>query len=188
MSLNSITEKIKQEANEYKASVLAKTEATKNELIEIAQKDANDIIEDYKSRSLKDAKILVERRKSVADLECRKLMLNMKQDIIDSCFDGALSLFLNLDDDKYLDFLLGQLKKHSDEGGEILLNSKDSARIGNKLVSMLGDKFSLSQETANIQGGVLLKQGNVIMNASIETLMDNLKQDIGASVAKELFD
>ena len=82
---------------------------------------------------------------------------------------------------------------------EIMLNAKDRERIGDALIKQfkrkivgkdLGDmpsRVSLSKNTANIEGGLIIKVGDVEINCSIETIVSRLRPTLEAKVAKILF-
>lgn len=82
---------------------------------------------------------------------------------------------------------------------EIMLNAKDRERIGDALIKQfkrkivgkdLGDmpsRVSLSKNAANIEGGLIIKVGDVEINCSIETIVSRLRPTLEAKVAKILF-
>ena len=82
---------------------------------------------------------------------------------------------------------------------EVILNERDRARIGESLINSfkrkivgkdLGDlpsRVSLSSQTANIGGGVVIKVGDVEINCSIESIISRLRPRLEAQVAKILF-
>ena len=70
---------------------------------------------------------------------------------------------------------------------------KDSDRLGERLAEKLnkeisGGKFVLSEEKAKIKGGLLLKNGPVYTNGSIETLVEERYDELSSEVAAILFD
>ena len=82
---------------------------------------------------------------------------------------------------------------------EVMLNARDRDRIGKALMEHfkrkivgkdLGDipsRVSLSNESANIEGGLVIKVGDVEINCSIETIVSRLRPSLEARVAKILF-
>jgi len=82
---------------------------------------------------------------------------------------------------------------------EVMLNAKDRDRIGDALIKLFkrkivgkdfGDmpsRVSLSKQTADIEGGLIIKMGDVEINCSIETIVSRLRPSLEARVAKILF-
>ena len=82
---------------------------------------------------------------------------------------------------------------------EVMLNAKDRDRIGGALIELFkrkivgkdfGDmpsRVSLSKQTVDIAGGLIIKVGDVEINCSIETIVSRLRPSLEARVAKILF-
>ena len=82
---------------------------------------------------------------------------------------------------------------------EVMLNARDRDRIGEALINhfkrkIVGKDFgdmparvSLSKDSANIEGGLIIKVGDVEINCSIETIVSRLRPSLEAKVAKILF-
>ena len=82
---------------------------------------------------------------------------------------------------------------------EVMLNARDRERIGEALIKQfkrkivgkdfgdLPSRVSLSNNTVNIEGGLIIKVGDVEINCSIETIVSRLRPSLEARVAKILF-
>ena len=188
MSIESITDRIKNEAMAYSENRRAKAEAIKEETLENARHRAEKIKVERKIKAEEDAEVLISRRKSVAGLEVRKMKLSSKQDAIEECFECAMERLLKLDRDEYVALIRKQVDEFADEGGEIILNSADKEKLAGKLSEKLSDtKLVISDETAEIKGGCILKKGCISYNASFEKLLDNVRKELTAEVAAILF-
>lgn len=92
--------------------------------------------------------------------------------------------------------------KDEDEGVrryEVILNAKDRERIGQTLIDnfrrrIVGKDFgdmpsrvSLSTATADIEGGLIIRVGDIEINCSIEAIISRLRPSLEARVAKILF-
>ena len=186
MSIESITKRIEDEAMAFANQQKAAAESNKNDILADARKQAESISADAKARADKDSKILVERRESVAGLESRKMQLQAKQEVIAESFDKALEKLLAMSESDYLGFITAQLKPFESQGGEIMLNAADNQKFSSKLGSV-GGNLKLSNETANIKGGFILKQGDITINCSIEKLLEDKKEEMMAEIAGKLF-
>ena len=85
---------------------------------------------------------------------------------------------------------------------EVLLNKKDREGCGKELLESVKkryanssrlpagrtDKLVLSKNTLNIEGGVVLRYGDVESNCSFEMLFGQLHRELEAEVAQALFD
>ena len=75
--------------------------------------------------------------------------------------------------------------------GEILLNARDKARLGESLVAQMNEKlgavFTLGQEEKKIAGGFVLRQGPVESNCALETAVHLLEEETASQVAAILF-
>ena len=83
---------------------------------------------------------------------------------------------------------------------EVLFNQRDRDRCGKAVIEgtqkHLASKVSpeklahlqLSSQTANIDGGLVLRCGNVESNCSLSILFAQLRESLEAEVARTLFD
>ena len=75
---------------------------------------------------------------------------------------------------------------------EIILSAKDNKRVGAQVVEkanalVKGGKLTLSGETREMDGGLILKDGQVEVNCAFETQLRVLREDMTAEVAAILF-
>lgn len=187
MSIESITKRIKDEADAYAKKQISAAEKQKKEILKEAEKQADEIKAKAKARSEKDGKTLIERRESVAGLESRKLQLQAKQDVIAESFELALEKLLDMSEKDYLTFIEGQLKEFKGQSGEIMLNEKDGKKLASKLSKLVDKKLKVSSDPVNIKGGFILKQGDITINCSLEKLLEDKKEELTSEIASELF-
>ena len=149
--------------------------------------------EDILARGRRSADEREERLASVAQLECRKLELAAKQEMLAKAYDKALESLLNLPEKEYIDLLVRLTVQASSTGREaVIFSQKDRARYGKQVVTQanekLGDgKLTLSEQTRSIQGGVLLSDGDVEVNCTFETLVRLQRGELDREVSKLLF-
>ena len=188
MSIDSITKRIMDEAQAAADVVTADAESQKAQILEEARSSAETIKAEATARAEKDSEILVERRKSVAGLESRKMQLKAKQEIIAESFNAALDKLLALDENEYLGFIKNQLDAFKGQSGEVLLNAADKKKYGAKLAQMIEKSdIKVSDEEAKIKGGFILKQGDISINCSIEKLLEDKKGEMMGEIAHKLF-
>ncbi|MDD7024259.1 MAG: V-type ATP synthase subunit E [Oscillospiraceae bacterium] len=188
MGIENITARILQEAKDEAMKTQEAAAAEKAAMLEKAAQEAAKAASDISRKAEEDARILKERRHSVAELEARKMRLAQKQSTIEETFSEALDQMTSMDPDAYLAFLLKQLEPYREEAGIVSLNEKDYDAVGEKLkASLKGTKLTLGEEKAKIRGGFILKQGNVFVNASLEKILETEKKQITAQIAGILF-
>ena len=186
MSIEKITARILQEARDEAASLTSAAQKEAADRLAEAQAQAMEIASQMNAKAAEDAATLKERKKSVAELEARKLLLGAKQDMIEQSFGEAVKELAAMPEEDYLGFLKEQLAGYTK--GEILLSAADKARIGSKLASLVsGSGLTVSEDTADIAGGFILRDGNVSVNGSLESLMEDVKKQITAKLAGILF-
>ena len=133
----------------------------------------------------------LERLKSSADMERRQLLLGAKQDCIDAAFARAAELLRQLPRDEYVALLARTARQNGDGTEEIILSSADRAAVGEAVTAAAnadGASFTLSGETREMGGGLILKRGLVEINCSFQTQLRALRQTQAADVARVLFD
>ena len=192
MSIEKITSKILAEAQELKEQTLSQAATDSDAVLEEARKKAQEMVEDSKRRGLEEKDKIISRRKSVADIDCRKVFLAKKQELIGQCFEKAVEDIISMDEKKYIDLLTELGKSSGMTKGQLIFNEKEKESIGAKVVLALngavaGGDFSLSEETRNIRGGYMLMCGQKFANNTVEALVEESKQDLTAEVAKMMF-
>lgn len=188
MSIENITARILQEAKSEAEATLQAAEQEKAAQLAQAEQEADAAGAQTAEKARKDAQILQDRRASVAELEARKMRLAAKQEMIDESFRQALAHLANLPETEYKAFLLKQLAPYRNQPGEILLNERDKANLARDLMRELVDSpLAVGEETVPIQGGFILRQGCVSLNASLEKLLENEKKQLTLQIAETLF-
>ncbi len=186
MSIDKITARILKEAKDEAASQVAAAEKEASAKMAEANAKAMEIAAEMNARARDDAATLKERKKSVAELEGRKLVLGAKQEMIEKAFAQAVEELANMPEKEYIAFLREQLSGF--KKGEVVLSARDLERIGKKLAPILEKAgLTLSKETADIAGGFILNEGSTSVNGSLESLLEAGKKQITSKLAEILF-
>ncbi len=77
-------------------------------------------------------------------------------------------------------------KKDRDAHGRTIIDSARRAVVG-KLTSQTLDKVVLSDKSINIDGGFVIKCGDIELNCSVSTLVDGIRPRLEAEVERVLF-
>lgn len=135
---------------------------------------------------------IISRRKSVADIDSKKIILAKKQELINSCFDEAVDYIISMDTDRYVQFLVAAGKAAGFTEGSLIFNEKERETIGEKVTADLNKavpegNFRLSDEIKNIKGGYMLRKGQIYINNSVEAMVEENRRRLTADVAEILF-
>lgn len=134
-----------------------------------------------------------ERLVSAAQMEARKAALAARQEMVDAAYMRALEKLCTMPDEQYTAVLSELLVRASagGDGGEAVFSPKDRERVGKAAVekanAVSGKQLRLSDETAPIKGGFVLKSKKVEVNCTFETLVRLQKAETAGAVAKKLF-
>lgn len=133
-----------------------------------------------------------ERLVSVAQMEARKVLLAAKQEMVEKAYIRALEKLTSMPEEQYTAVLADLLVEASSSGSEeAIFSQEDRERVGKAAVEKAnaasGKQITLSAETRPITGGFILKNENVEVNCTFETLVRLQKADTAATVAKMLF-
>ncbi len=160
-----------------------------NQEIAQMQKTANEKIEKEQDRYRKLAE--EEGRKahakevSAAEMEAKKALLQEKQNILEEVLQEAVERLENLSDTEY-ETVVGNMLDglNPEQGTEILVSKKDQRRLAN-IVTRKG--FTLSEQAANIDGGFIVKNGDIEYNYSFAAIMTVQKEEMQMTAANILF-
>ncbi len=134
----------------------------------------------------------------IAEMEAKKSVLSVKQEMVASAFDAAREEIVNMPRDEYAQFLARMAADAATIGEEeMLLNEADKKELGkavckaaNELLSAKGvpGRLTLSEDTADISGGVIVRFGGIETNCSIDALIRQRRSGLSTEVAAVLFE
>ncbi len=184
-----IINKIIADAELSAKEIIAKAESNAKEIIENAEKKASDYIAEEKKAAEENARLTVERRKTVAALDSKKIALKKRQELIDECFDKARERILSLDEEKYLAFIEKLCVENADDG-DILVLGKEEKYITEEFVENIskktGKKLSISEEKGDYVGGIVLRANSCDKNLTLNALLRSMREDKEKEIAKLL--
>ena len=132
-----------------------------------------------------------------ARLEERKKYLAVKQELVEKAFQRALMQFAAMPEEAYAAFLARLCCEASVSGKEqVLLSPKDREKYGQRIVDAANGllkeagktaELTLSGMSREMTGGVVLKEGNIEANGSLEALLQQNRDTAAADVAAILF-
>ncbi len=188
--LDKIHQRIEQDARAEIAAILS--EAGKRAEIAAAgyADQAAQMTADAAERRRLAGETRMERAKSGAEMEARQLVLGEKQRCIDEAFSLALERLRAMPPAEYAS-LLGALARQNGRGDEeLILSPADRAALGEAVLTAAngeGARFTLSSQTRELGGGVVLRQGPVEIDCSFPTQLGALRRACAGEVAQILF-
>lgn len=197
--IEKITQQISADAEAEAQAILAAAKAEAQAIAEEYDKRAEQAAADAQEKGRVIAWQREERLGSAADMEARKAELAAKQEMVGKAFDLAIEKLCALPEEAYVELLANLAVKAASTGQEqVILSQKDRARVGKAVVVKANDilakqaagtgMLTLSEQTAPIQGGLILADGDVEINCSFESLVRLAKNDMAVEVAKLLFE
>lgn len=190
--IDKVAGRILSDAEAEARAIRDEAEKRSRELMAAANRDA----EELKQKLLAEGEEAAERqfRLAVSNQETaeKKETLRLKQELLTEAFDRAVLRLRALEGEKYVS-LLARLALDACETGkeEIILNPKDRAQYGEKLMERLqaeGKEMTLSPETRPLVGGLILSQGRIEVNCALDTLARLRRSELSAGAAELLFD
>lgn len=193
-----ILARIENEAKAQADEIVAKAEAEAAVILEEGSRLAQEKYWEQVRAGTKECEAQVEHRTRSAEMEARKELLAAKQAQISKVFARTKELLCGIPEAEYVKLLADMAGNASASGSEILIfNEKDKAAVGkavadaaNGILAAKGKSgmLTVAEETRDIMGGFVLKQGGIEVNCSIETLVDMQRDRAAASVAAVLFE
>jgi V/A-type H+-transporting ATPase subunit E len=188
--------KIVSDAEDEARKIVEEGEAEARSVKEEAGARIRKINADFAAKAKSQAEEYIRRQISLRELEARKAVLAEKGALIDEVFNKALEELRNRDR-KGGYALTHKLLIDAIEAGdeEIVLSPEDKQAIGAAFVETLNGELrkagkrgevKIAEETREIRGGFILKRGRTETNASFDTLLAMLRDDIETEVANIL--
>jgi len=179
-------EKIIKEANENIKKIRNNNQEKLNSI-------ENNILEQYEQEAeLKEKNIITEAR-----LEANKEILFEKQAIIEEIFKEAENKIEKLDNKKYAVFMEKLILENVENGDETLyIGDKERKEINQNFINDMNEKLKskgkkgslkLSKKSMPIKGGIIIGTNEIRKNASIEVILDKIKEDIETKLNQFLF-
>ena len=195
--INKITERIAVEVRDEIAAMQSDTaekcRSIKDSYNNIAQEEYWKLI----NLGTKECEIQVSRLQSTASMEAKKSVLAMKQESIAYVFEETVNKLCDLPEEQYIDFMAKQAALAAGTGlEEIVFNARDKSgcakavtKAANEILKKRGllPKLTISEQTGGFRGGLLVKQGDIEVNCTVEKLVELSKDELAATVAEVLF-
>ena len=184
---------IRADAKSQADAVLAKAEEQAAQIRADYDKQAAQVYADKVRAGTKACQDQMDSVQRIANMEAKKTLLAVKQEMVTKSFEKAQALLTALPKEKYVAFLAALAAKASVTGDEeIVLNARDREAVGAAVVKAAneklgGGKLTLSGRSGDFAGGLILSRGNVEANCTAELLVELCRGEMSAEIADMLF-
>ncbi len=180
---------IMSEAEEKAAKITQKGNEDADKLISDAKAFAEELNNKLKSEYASDEAETLRRRKTVAALDAKKLVLKAKQEVLSEVFLRAYDKLCALQKSDYLALVDKLLVLSAEDGDEVVLS--DDGVITDGDIKTLGvykeRSLTVSPEKGDFKGGVKLIGKICDKDLSFRQVLDEKKDSLSAKIAEELF-
>lgn len=177
------------EAKTEAEKITAEAEKQVAEITAAAKAEAETDAEKIRVDAEKKAELIINSGKSSAELLKRDTALKCRRGLIEKALITVADTVNAYSDKDYFDFLLTLIKKEKLNGkGEVYLSVKDKARDIAAFKSELSAlDLTLSDTFADINGGFILKYGDIQINGELSALIHEKRDVLTDELNKALF-
>ncbi len=166
---------------------IVETEAVKkaDEIISSAKAKADREKAKFDETARLEANKAAAKEISAAEMRAKKLILAKKQECLEEVLKEAETKLCSLTGQDYENIILGMIKRAGmQEGSELIFSKKDRDAFGDKAKEM---GYKVSDETRDIEGGFVVKNGDIEYNYSFKSIITVEREDILQLAAGILF-
>ncbi len=192
--LEKIVKEIADEASAEAKTTLENAKAEADDILAQAKSEADALREKSEADAQKHRSELEQSRNSALALQKRQRLLETKQALLSETLEKARKELYALPVDLYFTLLLKLAAQAAEEGkGEMMLSEQDAARLPQdfeaKLAAVLpsGSTITLLKETRPVDGGFVLKYGDVEANCSFAAIFDARREEFADIISPILF-
>lgn len=180
-----IIDKIVADAVAEKAQILEKSKKEADAVIQKAQEQSAKIMENEDVLSDAEAEKARGKEISGAEMEAKKMILATKQNCIKMALDRVKQKLSALSDEEYVNMIVAMMAA-AEKGEEVIFSQKD--KQNEALMSKMAEKnIVVSEETRELDGGFVVKKGEIEYNYSFEAILTVEKENIEQIAAEILF-
>lgn len=192
--IEKITARIAADAQQEIAAVKEAADSRIREIRAGYEKKADEAYQEQLRAGLRDAEQYASRIERTAQLESKKEVLALRQEMVSEAFRLAEAKIAAMDEQQYISYLARKACETGFKGeAQMIMSEKDKAAVGQKVADAVNAacpeaKLTLADETKEMLGGFILRQGNVEMNCTVDIILELIRGEAAAEVAKVLFE
>ena len=189
MAKQELLDKIVGDAEERAREILSEAEAKADALTAAAEEERAVLTESARKMAFAARPETIRRRKSMAELEGRKLVLREKQALISESYRAAMKRLR--ESKRYEDLLVSMILSAAEKGDAVIFAAVDFDRVDRqKVIKEANEKSGLalvaSSEKGDFDGGIVLRGKDCDKNLTLDVELESLRASADPA-AKVLF-
>lgn len=187
MALSDILAKIEKQTKEKIIELEKEFEKKKAALEKEALEKREKIDHEMREKIEENSKKIIEKAESLAERESKNSLLRAKREIIDEALEEAISELAKIGN--YEKIITEMLKSSPLEGDHVtVVPPKGKEEETKNAIRHSGKAYFLSEKSADIAGGFIVKTDKIEIDNSFETIINNqLREDLEIKLNKLLF-
>lgn len=191
--IDKIIERMEADTQAECGAIAAQAAAEAESILARRRADAEKVLQSGEERRRVLEAEQLERMEGGSRLACRQRILAEKQRLLDGAFARAAKALTELPREQYIDLLASLAAENGQGGEELLLSPADRDAVGQAVVDAANAKkagaaFTLSDETRETGGGLVLRRGRMEINCGFGELLRRMRQEDPSAAAAVLFD
>jgi len=197
MPIKDIKDKIIEDALHEKEKIIKEANENIKKIRDNNQKELNSIKNNIMERCEQEAELKEKNIITEARLEANKEILSEKQAIIEEIFKEAENRIEKLDNKKYANFMEKLILENVENGEETLyFGDNERKEINQNFIKDINEKLKsqgkkgnlkISKKSMPIKGGIIIGTDEIRKNASLEVILEKIKEDIETKLNQFLF-
>lgn len=198
MAVEDIVKKIIKDSEGKAESILLEYKKQADDIKEEKKSLLKGTEEAEKKKIEQDADNHYKRLVQMAELQMRKEVLDLKQKLITDVFQKVEERIVSMPKDDYQSFIEKKIIEYIQTGREeVIISENDKNRITEDFIEKLNKKLKeklreegdlkLSDKSADIKAGFILKSEKIQYNSSLESMLRELREKDEAEIVKKIF-
>ena len=187
MAKQELLDKIIGDAEERARTILSEAESKAASVVASAEEERATLLDSARKMAAASQPEVVMRRRSMAELEGRKLVLKAKQEMIGEAYRKALLVIK--ESKSYPALLVKMILSAAADGDSVIFSASDFDRVDRKKIvaeamKQADIRLTLSEEKGAFDGGIVLRGADCDKNLSLEVELESLRseEDVAAKV------
>lgn len=192
--LEKIVSEIIAQARAEADGILSQAREQAQQILADFEKDSAQATDRIQQEATEKAVAIEAAAQSEIELRRRHRILKIKQALLAQTLDSALEQLYNLPPEGYFELLIKIVTSNAESGeGVMFLSSKDLARMPDNFAERLatylpvGAHLSVSSQSVGIDGGAILRYGNIDKNCSFKAIFDARRDEFTDKANEILF-
>lgn len=187
MALQDILDKLVKETEIRLKDIEKSFNEKKKKLDKETDKEEKNFADDMQNRVEEKKKMIIGKAETLAERESKNKLLGCKRNLIDKIFILAID---ELSKDEKYEKILTEILERIDIKDEniVIVPARGKEEATKKAIKAADKKFFLSEKSADIKGGFILKTERVEIDNSFETIIGHqMREDLEIKLNKLLF-